>query len=144
MAGGVGMSVDDDTDHNPTGDFLIPWIAVVDDDASVRVALARRLRAEGFPVQTFASAQEYLAAAVPGRVGCLVLDVHLGEISGFELQEHLRSTGTDTPVLLITAHDEISSAELARRSGPDGYLRKPFDSDEMVALVRRALRRVSR
>ena len=133
----------DDESPDPTDGGPVRWIAIVDDDASVRTALARRLRAEGLRVLSFASAQEYLAAARSSRVGCLVLDVHLGEMSGFELHEHLRSASTETPTILITAHDEISSAELARRSGPDGYLRKPFDSDELVALVRRALHRTA-
>jgi FixJ family two-component response regulator len=119
------------------------WVAIVDDDASVRTALARRLRAENLPVQTFASAQEYLAAAGEGRVACLVLDVHLGTMSGFELHDLLRGAGATVPVILITAHDEIPSTELARYAGPNGYLRKPFDSDELVALVRRALQRVA-
>jgi two-component system response regulator FixJ len=118
------------------------WVAVVDDDASVRRALVRRLRVDGLTVRAFASAQEYLARP-GGRAACIVLDVHLGAMSGFELYEHLRRSGTSVPMILITAHDEIPSAELARYAGPGGYLRKPFDSDELVALVRRALDRVA-
>jgi FixJ family two-component response regulator len=116
------------------------WIAVVDDDASVRTALARVLRAENIAVATFASAQELLAAIDSDPPACLVLDVHLGAASGFGLQEQLALTQPELPLIFITAHDEISSAELARRAGPEGYLRKPFDSAHFVALVRRRAR----
>jgi FixJ family two-component response regulator len=113
------------------------WIAVLDDDVSVRTALARVLRAENIDVVTFASAQEFLAATELDPPACLVLDVHLGSVSGFELQEQLAIRQPELPLIFITAHDEISSAELARRAGPDGYLRKPFDSEIFLALVRR-------
>lgn len=83
------------------------WIAVVDDDISVRTSLARLLRSEG---------------------------------SGFELQERLAATDPDLPVIFIIAHDEISSAEMTRRVGPDGHLRKPFDGEALLAMVRRRLR----
>ncbi len=107
----------------------------------MRTALTRRLRAEGLCVQSFASAREYLAAAATETMGCLVLDVHLGAMSGFELADFLCEQGATVPIILMTAYDVISSAELARRSGPEGYLRKPFDTGELIVRVRRALRR---
>lgn len=113
------------------------WVAVVDDDASVRRALARLLRAENIAVTTFATAQEFLTANDVDPPACLVLDVHLGPTSGFELQEYLASVHSEVPLIFVTAHDEISSAELARRAGPDGYLRKPFDGEVFLAMVRR-------
>ncbi len=116
------------------------WIAVVDDDASVRRSLARLLRAEGMLVDAFATASEFVIANDLEPAACLVLDVHLGTMSGFELQEQLASTHPDLPLIFITAHDEISSAELTRRAGPDGYLRKPFDGDALVGMVRRRSR----
>jgi len=116
------------------------WIAVVDDDPSVRRSLARLLRAEGMLVKPFATASEFVIANGFGPPACLVLDVHLGTMSGFELQEQLASTHPDLPIIFITAHDEISSAELTRRAGPDGHLRKPFDGDTLIAMVRRRCR----
>ena len=113
------------------------WVAVVDDDASVRRALARLLRTENIAVMTFATAQEFLTATDVDPPACLVLDVHLGAMSGFELQEYLASVHSEIPLLFITGHDEISSLELARRAGPDAYLRKPFDSDIFLTMVRR-------
>ena len=119
----------------PTGQR--EWIAVVDDDPSIRSSLARLLGAEGFDVETFACSRALLAGIVPVAPACLVLDVHLGTESGFALQETLAVTHPGVPVIFITGHDKISSAELARRAGPDGFLRKPFDGDAIVGMIRR-------
>jgi FixJ family two-component response regulator len=121
-----------------------PWIAIVDDDPSVRSALARVLSTTGIGVETFATAHEYLAAAAGREPVCLVLDVHLGGMSGFDLHDRLIALGSQVNVVFITAHDEVPSEELERRAGPDGYLRKPFDGDQLLALVRRILRSATR
>ena len=113
------------------------WIAVVDDDPSIRSSLARLLRSDGFDVETFSSSPEFFAAIADEPPACLVLDVHLGTASGFDLQDNLAVTHAEVPVILITGHDKISSAELTRRAGPDGYLRKPFDGDRIISMVRR-------
>lgn len=123
-------------DVRPTG--RREWIAVVDDDPSIRSALARLLRAEGIAVETFAASAEFFAAiSSDGPPSCVVLDVHLGTESGFDLQELLAVRHANTPVILMTGHDKISSAELSRRAGPDGFLRKPFDGDSILGMVRR-------
>lgn len=114
-------------------------VAIVDDDASVRRALARILVAAGLRVETFASALEYLAARRSGAPACLVLDVHLGGMTGFELHDHLVALGADERIIFVTAHEDVSSADLARHSGGGAYLRKPFDGDSLLTLVRRAL-----
>jgi FixJ family two-component response regulator len=119
------------------------WVAVLDDDASVRTAIARVLRSEGIPVTTYATASDYLEACATSPPACAVVDVHLGGMSGFELQDHLTATRQDIPFIFITAHDDVPSAELARRSGRTGYLRKPFGSEALIAIVRRELQRVS-
>ena len=111
------------------------WIGIVDDDASIRKSLARMFRGNGIRTVTFESAEEYLDHNVPEEPRCLVLDVHLGGLSGFELQARLAAEGKLTPVIFITAH-ELCSAELARCPGSCGYLRKPFDSDALISLVR--------
>ena len=112
-------------------------IVVVEDDAGMRKALERLLRAGGFHCVSFASAEGLLKAGAADTAACLVLDVHLGTESGFDLQEILAVTHANVPVILMTGHDKISSAELARRTGPDGFLRKPFDGDLILDMVRR-------
>lgn len=112
-------------------------VAIVDDDASVRFALARVLRTAGITVDTYATAHEYLTAVLEREPACLVLDVHLGGMTGFELHDRLLAAGARASVVFITAHDEVPTIELERRAGPDGYLRKPFDGDQLLALVRR-------
>lgn len=111
------------------------WVGIVDDDASIRKSLARMFRGNGIRTVTFGSAEEYLDRGITAEPRCIVLDVHLGGLSGFELQARLAAEGNLTPIIFITAHD-LCSAELARCPGPCGYLRKPFDSDALIALVR--------
>jgi FixJ family two-component response regulator len=117
------------------------WVGIVDDDASIRCSLTRVLRIEGITVETFASAEEFLARIVHGVPDCLVLDVHLGGLSGFDLQDRLASRGNAPPIIFITAHDEIPSARLSSRTGASGYLRKPFEMAALIALVRPFVRR---
>lgn len=112
------------------------WVAIVDDDASIRCSLARVFQCDGIRVETFGSAEAFLDRPIPGDPQCIVLDVHLGELSGFDLQDHLVARGDAPPIIFITAHDEIPSSRLERRAGACGYLRKPFDTDELIALVR--------
>ena len=90
--------------------------------------------------ETYATAHEYLSASTEREPTCLVLDVHLGGMTGFDLHDRLLASGSRVTVVFITAHDEVSTAELERRAGPDGYLRKPFDGDQLLALVRRVAR----
>ena len=116
-----------------------PAIAVVDDDASVRRAVQRLLRAAGFAVETFATAHEFLDAGQWAQTACLVLDIHLPGMSGFELQEHLALIGAPIPIVFITAHDDATVRERASRAGAVGYLRKPFDQGTLIAAIARAI-----
>lgn len=111
------------------------WIAIIDDDESVRHSLARIVRSRGIRVQTFASAEDYLSREADSQPCCLVLDVQLGGLSGFELCDHIAARGDRTPVIFMTAHDDIASTQLAFRSGSCGYLRKPFYAEALLALV---------
>ena len=124
-------------DRRPASATPSPWVAIIDDDPSVRAALARVLYTAGLGVQTFATAYEYLAKPMENEPVCLVLDVHLGGMTGFDLHDRLLASGSRVAVVFITAHDEVSTDELERRAGPEGYLRKPFDSDQLLAIVRR-------
>jgi FixJ family two-component response regulator len=111
-------------------------IAVVDDDPSVRRALDRLLRSEGFMVVAFPSAEQFLALCRPQAVACLILDLQLGGMSGAELQAHMAASGTTVPTVIITAHDDLAAREAARRSGSRAFLMKPFDDQELIDVVR--------
>jgi len=111
------------------------WVGVVDDEPSLRGSLARVLRLQGIRVETFASGEEFLLRLERGEPDCLVLDVHLGGLSGFEVQDILRARGTPPPIIFITAHDEIPSSRLCAAAGPCGYLRKPFDVNALITRV---------
>ena len=91
-------------------------------------------------VETFASGGEFLERIMRGLPSCLVLDVRLGEFTGFDLQDALLARGEVPPIIFITAHDEIPAARRDPCSGTAGYLRKPFDVAALVALVRPLLR----
>src|SRR5689334_1092514 len=115
-----------------------PWIAIVDDDASVRTALARALRGGGFLVETFGSGEEFLRHTMGNAPGCMVLDINLAGHSGFELQDLLAARGTPVPIIFISAQDEL--AQRARARSPAGYLLKPFHMSALIALVQPHLR----
>jgi FixJ family two-component response regulator len=133
---GVRVAGSEDARSARTTELRHSWVGIVDDDASLRAALARALRFNGIPVETFGSAEEFLHRRVAGEPGCIVLDIHLGGISGFDLQDMLESKGAAPPIIFITAHDDML-AERARSSGAFGYLRKPFETQALVALLRR-------
>ena len=114
-------------------------VYVIDDDASLLRALQRLLLASGFTVGVFSSAEDFLESEHPGAADCLVLDVHLGGLSGFELNDQLVAAGAQIPVVFITAHDDAPTRERARRAGAVGYLRKPFDEESLIGAIRKAL-----
>ena len=112
-------------------------IGLVEDDPSFRRALRRLLSAAGFSVAAFASAEEFLASESAGATACLVLDVYLGGMSGFDLQQYLATAGVPIPAIFITAHDDPVTRERAR-SGV-AYLQKPFREDALIGAIQQAL-----
>lgn len=116
-------------------------ICVIDDDASLLRALQRLLVAGGFCVETFGSAEDFLESEQRSPVDCLVLDVHLGGVGGFELNERLVAAGRRIPVVFITAYDDATTRERARRAGAVDYLRKPFDDESLIGAINRAIGR---
>ena len=125
--------------HARSSSQYASWVGIVDDDESLRVALARALRGYGIDVRTFESAEEFLDRPDTGQPECLVLDIHLGGLSGFELQDLLLSAHASPPIIFITAHDDMF-ADPARREAAFGYLQKPFDIGALVELLRPHLR----
>jgi FixJ family two-component response regulator len=117
----------------------VSLISIVDDDVSVRRALRRLVQSAGYTVETFASAREFLDSSSLGRTSCLILDIHLGGMSGFELQERLAADPTALPIIFITAHDDATTRERVRQSGVAGYLRKPFDGLTLIEAIQTAV-----
>jgi FixJ family two-component response regulator len=118
--------------HDVMNDVAI--IAIVDDDASIRRALLRVVESAGYKGETFASAREFLDWLSLNQAACLVLDVHMAEMNGFELQERLA-----VPVVFITARDDRPTLVRIEKSGAAGHLRKPFDAATMLETIRRAV-----
>jgi len=116
----------------------MPLISIVDDDLSVRLALGRLVEAAGYTAEIFASAREFLDSFALGRTACLVLDIHLGEMSGFELQEQLAADPSTIPIVFITAHDDGPTRKRIERSGV-ACLSKPFDERALLDAIRRAV-----
>jgi FixJ family two-component response regulator len=114
-------------------------IAVVDDDASVRVALGRLLRLADYEVLAFASGEEFLAAIGSCVPACALLDVHLPGLSGIEVQRQLGSDGPRVPVVFITAGDDASIDRDALAAGGLRMLRKPFSSVDLLDTIASAL-----
>ena len=116
-----------------------PLIAVIDDDASVRRAVQRLLQSAGYTVATFATARAFLEADYGARTACVVLDVHLPGMSGFQLQDYLAAAGVPLPIVFITAYDDVAARDRVQRAGAVGYLRKPFEQSTLLEAIRRAL-----
>ena len=118
-----------------------PLITVVDDDPSIRKSMERLLRAASFEVTSFASARDFLeGGGLASSPECLVLDIHLGGMTGFELYEHLVAEGSAVPVIFITAHDDVPTRERAQQIGSSGYLRKPFEQHALLGAIYRAIK----
>ena len=118
---------------------VAPLVAVIDDDPSVQRALLRLLRVEGFRAGAFSSADEFLDAFPGSGFACLILDIHLGGMSGLDLMERLKELGSRVPVIIITAHDDESAEERAVRGGASAFLRKPVEAQVLFDAIRRAI-----
>jgi FixJ family two-component response regulator len=112
-------------------------VTIVEDDAAMRKSLERLLRANGYATVAFASAEEFLQGAiVDGTIG-LVLDIHLGGMSGIELRRRLSAAKSTLPVVFITAYDDEATKREALAAGCVDYLRKPFDASRLIEALER-------
>ena len=110
-------------------------IVVIEDDADERIALGRVLRAGGFDVESYASAEDYLASGTIEPF-CLLLDLQLEGMSGLKLLSDLRTDGCTVPVIMITGSDDARSRSQIEQLGCVAYLRKPFHGGRLVEVLR--------
>ncbi len=118
------------------------FVHIVDDDASLRTALERRLKKAGYEVAAYASAQ-HLLDCLPseGVPSCILLDVRIPGLSGTELQERLSELGSTLPIIFLTGHPDIPTAVRAMKAGADDFLTKPVKSDNLLRAIERAFAR---
>jgi FixJ family two-component response regulator len=114
-------------------------VAIVDDDESVRIALAGLMNAAGIPVRSFASAEDFLNSGQQHQTACLIADIRMPGMSGLELRAQLLAERCKIPTIFITAHGDESVGDRALASGAVGFLRKPFDDEVLLECVRTAL-----
>lgn len=112
-------------------------IYIVDDDASVRRALVILLGTFGFKVETFSSAEEFFSAVSAGDPGLLILDIHMPGLNGWATLQRLYTSGSKHPVIIITVDQNGGLRERVLKSGVSGFFRKPFNDQELVAMIRK-------
>jgi FixJ family two-component response regulator len=115
----------------------MPLVVVIEDDLASQKTLVRVLRAGGYDSATYDSAEDFLACPPRSSPIGLLLDVHLGGMSGLDLQRRLRNEGSTLPIIIITAFDDARSREQAERLGCVAYLRKPCAAETILDLLRR-------
>ena len=111
-----------------------PIIAIVDDDAAIRRSLLRVVQSAGYKAETFASARAFLDWLPSNQAACLVLDVKMSDMDGFDLQERLA-----VPIIFITAHDDRPTLSRIEKSGAAGHLLKPFDAQAVLRAIHGAV-----
>jgi FixJ family two-component response regulator len=114
-------------------------VAIVDDDTSMCHATDRLLRAAGFQSVTYLSGEAFLEDAERACPDCILLDIRLGGMSGFELQAQLAASGSTIPVIFITAHDDPETRERARQTNCVAYLRKTDPGQAVIDAIRKAV-----
>jgi FixJ family two-component response regulator len=123
-------------EYHPGSDRVV---CIVDDDPSVRSALERLLRCEGLVVRTFASAEEFLGEDLEDKCGCVIADVHLGRMTGLELQATLALRPSSMPVILTSGVADANMELEAEQLGAMAFFWKPFDPGLLIESVRRGL-----
>jgi FixJ family two-component response regulator len=116
-------------------------IAIVDDDPSVREGLESLIRSAGWRVETFASAQEFLARPGAEAPCCLILDLQLPGLSGLDLQKRMAEVELEIPIVFLTGYGDIPASVQAMKAGAVEFLTKPFDEEELLQAIREALER---
>jgi len=116
-----------------------PLLAVVDDDAEVRMALTRLVSAAGFDVEAFASGAAFLLSVEDHEPDCVLLDLHMPGTSGFDVQRAMSPAHATVPIIVITGQDSMESRVRALGGGAKGYLCKPVDEETLLATIDAAI-----
>jgi len=115
-------------------------VAVVDDEESVRKALARLIRAAGYDVETFGSGIEFMLSLQKRLPDCVVLDLRMPVVDGFEIQRTLSQAGARVPVVIITGDDSPENHQRTSEYGAQAYLRKPVDDAMLLEAIQNTVR----
>lgn len=118
-----------------------PVVFIVDDDLSVRRSLERLIRSVGLAAKSFASAVQFLESGCGEEAGCLILDLRMPEISGLELQERMTKAGLLLPIIFISGHGTVPMSVRAMKAGAMDFLQKPFDEQDLLDAVYKAIDR---
>lgn len=116
-----------------------PLISIVDDDDNIRSSLDSLVRSMGYSARTYACAEDYLACSAPDATACLISDIRMPGMTGFQLFEALQAKGKCFPVIFITACQRETSEHKALELGAAGYFRKPFDGQQLMLRVQALL-----
>jgi len=116
-------------------------VHVIDDDVAVRQSLAFLLSTEGFAVRVYDSAVAFLKELPQAQAGCVVTDIRMPDMSGLDLQRHLRETKSGFPVIVITGHGDVPLAVEAMKAGAVDFIEKPFEDEVLLSAIRVALSR---
>ena len=114
-------------------------VAVVEDDPAMRKSLERLLRVNGYTTTALSSAEEFLQSGVGDYAIALILDIHLGGMSGIELRRRLLAAGSQLPVIYITASRKKDLKQIAIEEGAAGFFEKPYDAEELLSCIARIL-----
>jgi FixJ family two-component response regulator len=118
-----------------------PLVFIVDDDEAVRKSLGSLIRSAGLGVETFASAQQFLASPRADVLSCLVLDLKLPGLSGLDLQKRMAELDIETPIVFITGHGDIPTSVRAIKAGAVEFLTKPFRDQDLLDAIQQAIER---
>ncbi|MCJ7642757.1 MAG: response regulator [Desulfobacterales bacterium] len=110
-------------------------IYVIDDDASVRKAFGRLLRSANLDAETFSSAEEFLSSPKQKENACIIIDIRMPGLTGFDLQQRLLSEEMELPVIVISASDDVQTRERARELGAIAFFRKPIDDQALLDAI---------
>jgi len=124
------------------GSTLDPVVCIVDDDESVRKALSRLVESMGMRAEAFASPADFLERAIEEQIACLLLDIQLPGMDGFELRDRTVEAGLDSPVIFITAHPDDRTRARAKKAEAVAYLEKPFSDEALLNAIETALDRL--